>query len=139
MENNKNYLLFERRGCEFWHDDTARKESDIGNYRITTPGEIVPGKDGRMYCLEFGCYDRYDIRRTNKRTGKPLKHPVRELTMTTAMSINTQYRNEHGSWRNLILEGEFYFTPRKYTEQNILDYVNSIAAVHYDGIRYVEA
>ena len=70
-----NYLMFERRGCEFFGNDYS--DSDIGNYRLTTPGEIVPGKDGRMYCFEFGVYDRYDYRKTNKRTGATLKkaHP----------------------------------------------------------------
>lgn len=137
-------LMFERRGCEFFEGDKARVESDIGNYRITTPGEIVPGKDGKMYCLEFENYDRYDTRTTAKKTGKKLKHPVRELTMTNAARIDTQYTDysetQYGlSYCNLDMERDFYATPRKYTEKNILDYVNSISSEHYDAIIYVES
>lgn len=133
----ENVLKFERRGCEFWKDAPERKESDIGNYRITTPGEIIPGKDGRMYCLEFGSYDRRDIRRTNKRNGRPLLHPVSELVMTCATHIDSQFSDDRGSWCNLEMETEFYKTPRKYTEKNILDYVNSISTQKYDKIAYV--
>ena len=35
------------------------------------------------------------------------------------------------------METEFYKTSRKYTEKNILDYINSVSSVHYDAIRYV--
>lgn len=133
----ENVLKFERRGCEFWKDAPERKESDIGNYRITTPGEIIPGKDGRMYCLEFGSYDRRAMRRTDKRNGRPLKNPVSEITMTCATRIDSQFSDDRGSWRNLEMETEFYKTPRKYTEKNILDYVNSISTQKYDKIAYV--
>lgn len=129
-------LYLERRGCEFFGGDY--KESDIGNYRVTTPGEIIPGKDGKMYCVEFGVYDRYDYRKTHKITGKPLKHSKRELTMTCAMSLDTQYTDVNGmSWCNLELETEFYKNPRKYTAENILEFVNSISTEHYDSIVYV--
>lgn len=131
-----NYLMFERRGCEFFKGETS--DSDIKNYRLTTPGQIVPGKDGNMYCFEFGQYDRYHHRTTNKRTGAKLKKPVDELVMKNAMHIDSQFSNERGSWRNLQLETEFYKTPRKYTAQNILDYVNSVSSVHYDAILYVD-
>ena len=135
------YLDFEKRGCDFFPGDPDNQESDIGNYRITTPGAIVPLKDGRNMLLEFTCYDRHRYRTTNKRTGDLLKHPVKELVMTCAAGISTSYEGTHhnitGWWRDSNMEREFYATPRKYTEANILDYVNSIAAVHYDAIRYV--
>ena len=62
------------------------------------------------------------------------------------MHIDTEYSKPEktsggyewrSSWRDLNMEMEFYKTPRKYTEKNILDYVNSVSAVHYDEIRYV--
>lgn len=135
----KNYLLFERRGGEFGKDDKARQESDIGNHRITTPGEIVPCKNGKTYLFEFGKYDRYDYKTVSKRNGKQLKKPVRELKMSTALHVNTQYTDEEGlSWRDLKMEKEFHKTPMKYTEENILKFINSIAAVKYDAIKYVE-
>lgn len=140
MTNDKNYLLFERRGCEFWKDDKARQESDIGNYRITTPGEIVPCKNGRVYCFEFGSYNRYDYRTVSKKDGSQLKNPVKELTMTTAMHISTQFTDEKGlSWGDLKMESEFRSTPVKYTEANILKWVNSVATVKYDAIKYVHS
>ena len=141
----ENVLMFERRGCEFWKDAPERAESDVGNYRITTPGEIIPGKDGRMYLFEFGCYDRQELRRVSK-TGKPLKHPKTETVMTCAMHLDTEFSKLEktsggfefqSSWRNLEMESDFYKTPRKYTEKNILDYVNSVSAIHYDAIRYI--
>ena len=138
----ENVLMFERRGCEFWKDAPERAESDIGNYRITTPGEIVPGKDGRMYLFEFGCYDRQELRRVSK-TGKPLKHPKTETVMTCAMHLDTEYtvkNNDYpfgASFRNLDMETDFYKTPRKYTLQNVLDYVNSVSTRHYEKIAFV--
>ena len=142
--NGKNYLMFERRGCEFWKDDKANEESDIGNYRITTPGEIVPCKNGRNYCFEFVCYDRYNWRKTNKRTGEPLKKPVKELVMTTATHIDTQFTDYSSgekyapSYRDLNMEREFYKKPMKYTKANILAYINSVSAEHYDDIMFVD-
>lgn len=143
MYNGKNYLMFERRGCEFWKDDKANEESDIGNYRITTPGEIVPCKNGRNYCFEFGCYDRYNWRKTNKRNGKPLQKAVKELVMTTATHIDTQFTDysetKYGlSYSDCAMEREFYEVPMKYTKANILAYINSVSAEHYDEIMFVD-
>lgn len=138
-------LQFERRGCEFFAGDPDNDESDIGNYRITTPGEIVPLKDGRMMLFEFGCYDRQIWRYHSKRTGEKLKKPVLDSVFTCAMHIDTEYSKPEktgdyewrSSWRDLNMETEFYKTPRKYTEKNILDYVNSVSAVKYGRIEYV--
>lgn len=137
-----NYLDFEKRGCNFFPGDKDADESDIGNYRITTPGEIVPLKDGRKMLFEFSCYDRTIWRYHNKRTGAKLKKPVVDSVFTCAMHIDTEYsKQEKGgwfsSWRDLNMETEFYKTPRKYTEKNILDYINSVSSAHYDAIRYV--
>ena len=135
----KKYLVFDRRGCEFFKGEAAAAESDIGNYRITTPGEIFP-INGRMYCLEFTLiHNVYKTRRTNKRTGAPLKKPVSEVVYTNAAGIDTQYTDNNGdSWRDLNLENAFRANPRKYTEQNILDWVNSVSTEHYDGIVYTD-
>lgn len=141
-----NYLDFEKRGCNFFPGDKDNEESDIGNYRICTPGEIVPLKDGRMMLFEFSCYDRVFWRYHNKRNGNKLKRPVIDSVFTCAMHIDTEYSKPEktsggyewrSSWRDLSMETEFYKTLRKYTEKNILDYVNSVSAIHYDAIRYV--
>lgn len=137
-----NYLDFEKRGCDFFPGDKDKEESDIGNYRICTPGAIVPLKDGRKMLFEFGCYDRKIWRFHSKRNGKKLKKPVVDSVFTCAMCIDTEFskREENGflsSWRDAKMESEFYKEPRKYTEKNILAYVNSVSSVHYDAIRYV--
>lgn len=133
-------LLLERRGCEFWkQDEQIKKESDIGNYRLVTPGETITLKDGRKMLFEFGNCDRYVYRKTHKVTGKPLKHVKRELAMTTALTVGTQFENSAGCWRDSVMEREFYaLPPVKYTEKNILNYINSVSADHYDKITYVE-
>lgn len=140
--NGKNYLFFERRGCEFFKhlnpgDVGSESRSDIGNYRITTPGEIVPLKNGKNYLFEFSHYDRFIYRKTNKRTGAPLKNPVRELYLKNAASISTEYTNAAGSFADLALEKDFYSRDIPYTEGAILNYINDIAAEHYDAIKYV--
>lgn len=136
------YLEFEKRGCNFFPGDLDAKESDIGNYRITTPGEIVPLKDGRMMLFEFSCYDRQIWRYHNKRNGNKLKKPVLDSVFTCAIHIDTEFSKpeENGwrsSWRDLNMEREFYKSPRKYTEKNILEYVNSVSTIHYDAIKYI--
>lgn len=133
-----NTLYLEKRGCDFFPGDPDNEESDIGNYRVQTPGYDIPGKNGTTYFLEFHCYDRYQYRMFRKDGKGKLKHPVRELVMTCACSLDTAFQQEDGTtWRDSILEREFYETPRKYTEANILDFVNSISTNHYDKIEYV--
>ena len=136
------YLEFEKRGCNFFPGDKDNEESDIGNYRICTPGEIVPLKDGRMMLFEFGCYDRQIWRYHSKRNGNKLKKPVIDSVFTCAIHMGTEYSKEEkdgwrSSWRDCAMERAFYEKPRKYTEKNILDYINSVSSVHYDAIRYV--
>ena len=133
-------LFLERRGCEFFkQDEQLVKESDIGNYRIVTPGETIRLKDGRSMLFEFGRNDRYAYRKTHKITGKPLKHVKRDLVMTNALTVGTQFENASGCWRDSVMEREFYnLPPVKYTEENILNYVNSVSSEHYDKITYVE-
>lgn len=137
-----NYLYFEKRGCNFFSGDKDAQESDIGNYRIVTPGKIVPLKDGRKMLFEFSCYDRQFWRYHNKRTGEKLKKPVLDYVFTCAASIDTEFSKEEkngflSSWRDCSMEEEFRKVPRKYTEKNILDYINSVSAIHYDAIQYV--
>ena len=134
--NGINYLLLERRGCEF---EPSEAKSDIGNYRITTPCECIPGKDGKTYFLEFGINDRYNYRTTTKNGNRKLKKPVKELIMTNAATLNTMYTDKDGlSWRNSALEKDFYSQPMKYTENNILNYVNSISSEKYEAVKYIE-
>ena len=132
---SKNYLYFEKRGCNFFGNDYP--ESDIKNYRITTPGYTVLLKDGRRFCFEFTVRDKYRYRKENKRTGEKLKKPVHELVTTCAAFMSNSFENERGTWCDCAMQRDFNDSNVKYTESVILEYINSVSAVHYDGIRYI--
>jgi hypothetical protein len=116
-------------------------KSDVGNYRVCTMGETIPGKDGRNYFLEFSLWqNRSQLRYTNKRNGAPLKHPVQEIINPVGLHIDTQYTDEGGqSWRNLCLEQRIHKRNPSYTTAEILAIVNEISAEHYDGIKWVHS
>ena len=63
----ENVLFLEKRGCDFWNDETAG--SDVKNYRVCTHGEIIPGKDGNIYFLEFHLW------RNRQQVDIPIKRP----------------------------------------------------------------
>lgn len=132
--NGKNYLLLERRGCEYFENETP---DTINNYRVCT-AERVPGKDGKEYFIEFTKWDKWRYRTTNKRTGAPLKKAVTEIIQRHALHIDTEYENGNGSWRNSRLEQALNNRGYDYSENDILAAVNSISAAKYDGIKYVE-
>lgn len=137
--NRKNYLLLEKRGCNFNGGVPVTTKSDVGNYRVCTMGETIPGKDGRTYFLEFSLWqNRSQPRYTNKRTGAPLKHPVQEIINSIGLHIDTQYTDASGqSWRNLDLEQRIHKRNPSYTTAEILAIANEISAEHYDGIKWV--
>lgn len=137
--NGKNYLLLEKRGCNFWKDDEIRKMSDCGNYRIGCYYDRVPGKDGNNYIFEFGGYDKKTLRKTNKRTGAPLKHPVIELVRKNALHIKSEFENDRGSWGNCKLEEDASKADYNYTLSDIIRFVNSVSTVKYDGIKFIHA
>ena len=137
--NGKNYLLLEKRGCNFWDDDEISKLSDCGNYRIGCYYDLVPGVDGNKYCFEFGGYDKKAYKKTNKRTGEPLNKPVIELVRKNALHIDSEFENECGSWRNCKLEEEAQKAGYNYTLADILKFVNSVSTVKYDGIKFIHA
>lgn len=122
--NGKNYLLLERRGCEYLKDETP---DTINNYRVCT-AEKIQGNDGIMYFVEFTKWDKWQYGTTNKRT----------IVQRHALHIDTEYEDENGSWRNSRLEQALNNRGYDYSEGDILAAVNSISAVKYDGIKYVE-
>lgn len=133
----ENVLFLEKRGCDFWKDETA--DSDIKNYRVCTHGEIIPGKDGNVYCLEFHLWrDRKKVRYTHKITGKPLLHPAFDLINPQGVAIDTQYTNNNGSWRNCKLEEELNAKNYSYTKADILAIVNSISTSKFDRIIFAD-
>ena len=131
-------LFLEKRGCDFWSDAEIRNISDVGNYRVGSYDYSIKGKDGNIYILEFGNYDRYTYRKTNKRTGKPLKKEIKEIVMQYALHIDTQFEDEGGCWRNGKLEREIHEKPMLYTLENILKVVNEISVDIYTDIDFVD-
>ena len=134
-------LYLEKRGCNFsdFSDGVHMKTvSDVGNYRVCTPDECVIGKDGNKYFLEFSNWDKYHYRTENKRTGKPLKNPVRELIMANAVHTDTQYTANDGfCYRNSKLEKQINSIDRLYTLENILQIVNEISKDNYIKIEFI--
>ena len=133
--NGKNYLLLERMGCEMMNDVPG---CDVGNYRVRTQGENIPGKDGRTYFLEFRHWAKWQRRRISKRGGKTLKHPVDEIVNENALAIDTQFTTKTGSWRALALEQQIYERDFSYTMRDILNVTNEISTEHFDAIKWVE-
>lgn len=132
-----NILKLEKRGCDFFPNADATKRSDIGNYRVCTGGYTVRAVNGNDYFLEFTMGTKWRTRTENKRTGKPLKHPVRELVAEGIAFLNACYEDADG-WclGDSSLYRAAYDEPRPYTVAGILDIVNSFAAVPYDGIEF---
>ena len=133
----KKTLYLDKRGCPFWDDDKINEVSNVGNYRVTTGDYTIKGKDGNTYFLEFSNWDRYTYRTTNKRTGKPLKHAVKEALLLNALHVNTQFKNDAGTWGNLKLESKLHEKPMLYTLENILKIVNEISVDTYDKIEFL--
>ena len=136
MKNN--VLFLECRGCYFWNDDEIRNYSDIGNYRVCTT-EDIPGKNGRNYFFEFTNYDRREVRKNHKITGKPLKHPKTEITVKHALHVWSQFDDERGSWGDIKMENEIHNKKLTYTKANILNVVNEISTKQYNNIVMVSA
>lgn len=131
-------LKLEKRGMDFVTGDERVTGSDVGNYRVTTNGYDIPGRNGRTYHLEVMRGDKYRTRYTNKRTGKPLAKPVREMVASCVSFVNACYRDADGCcWGDCSLWQDAFDKPRPYTVAGILDLVNSFAAVHYDSVEFV--
>ena len=135
-------LVLEKRGCNFHHAEGWCKghredKSDVGNYRVGSYDYSITGKDGIHYIVEFGFAN--GIRFTHKITGKPLKHPKKDPEYADFLHISTQYENEDGCWRNLVIEQEVYDKHFEYSIAGILAAVNYICGEdRYTEIEFVE-
>lgn len=123
------YLL--KMGCD---DDNIT--TDIKNHRVRVVENIDICYKGKIYNMFFefcqGAHRRY--RKTNKRTGAPLKREVEEIIVKDGLYIDTCFEKlervaEDGtplytSWRHLALEQEFYNEHHAYTQEDILEVVN---------------
>ena len=130
-------LYLKKMGIDFWKDENVK--SDLNNYRVRTLGETIPGKDGKVYFLEFSLWrDRKQVRYTHKITGKPLKHAAFDIINHCGMAIDTEYTNDRGSWRNCTLEQKLNEKNYSYTQAGILAAVNEISTNTYTKIVFVE-
>lgn len=134
----ENILILEKRGCDFHFSDTDTKGSDVGNYRVTTFGDTVKGKDGKNYFVEFCHHKKYKYRTTNKRTGEPLKKAVKELVKVNALWVDTQYNDDRGSWRNIRIEQDINKLNLDYTKAGILQAVNQISRNCYNAVEILD-
>lgn len=130
-------LYLEKRGCNFFNGDTSITKSDVGNYRVGSYDYSIEGKDGRNYIIEFCHGTRYIYRHTNKKTGAPLKHAIKELLNPNAIYINTQFEDEEGTWRNIKLEEKLFEKNYNYTLSDILAIVNEISKDQYTKIEFI--
>ena len=138
-------LYLDKRGCNFSDRDNLSELSDIGNYRVTTNGYNVTGKDGNIYFIEFCRWERYQTRTTNKRTGEPLKHPVRELVNYNALYINFSFEKDEtrngrtlrACYANINLAAKIHAKNYSYTKKDILKAVNSISKDTYTDIQFI--
>lgn len=134
----ENILFLEKMGCDFCKDEKA--DSDIKNYRVCTHGEVIPGKDGKLYFLEFHLWrNRQQIRYTHKKTGKPLKHPAFDIINPQGVAIDTEYTDEKGSWRNCTLEEKLSAKNYSYTQADILTIVNDISTRTYNRVIFADS
>ena len=131
-------LYLEKRGMNFHSFDPICKDSDVGNYRVCTPGYDIQGKDGKKYFMEVCRCNKARYRTENMRTGKPLKHPKYEVIAVNAAAVDLCYIDDAGNcWKDADVCRRLFETPRKYTLANILDIVNEISADHYDAIEFI--
>lgn len=131
-------LYLEKRGCDFYGAKETEL-SNVGNYRVTTTDYTVKGKDGNTYFLEFTQRPPIRYRRTNLRTGKPLKHAKAEFVYDNSMIVSPQFIDAEGScWGNCRLQGQLASRGFEYTLAGILAAVNYLSADHYDSIEFVE-
>ena len=129
----ENVLYLKKMGLDFWPDEPAK--SDVNNYRVRTLGETIPGKDGRMYFLEFSLWrDRKQVRYTHKITGKPLKHAAFDIINASGLHIDTEFTDNRGSWGNIKLEKAIHDKNYSYTQADILAAVNEISTNTYTKI-----
>lgn len=131
-------LFLEKRGCDFFSlDRGVRQSSDVGNYRVGSYDYSIYGKNGRDYCMEFSRGDKYRIRTLNKRTGEKLKHPVTELCQKNALCVSISYKNNEGTWEDIVLKEEISKRNYTYTLKDILRCVNEISVDEYTEIQFV--
>ena len=133
-------LTLEKRGCNFRPGTALYDFSDVKNHRVATT-EKLKSFDGREYFIEFSECTHYITRTTNKRTGAPLKHPVREVVQEFGLAVDTQYdipaNGYIQSFRNLSIERALWKKHLPFTCASILYAVEVITGEKYDNIQFI--
>lgn len=126
--------------------------TDIKNHRIRTIEniDIIFERTPYNMFFEFCFWERYRYRTENKRTGAPLKKPVREIVNPVGLTIDTQFeRDEYdeirgykykSSWRLSSLERKIYDSKMNYcyTRADILKIINRFSIDHFDELVLIE-
>jgi len=107
----------------------------------------VISRNSERLILDFSGFDAYEYRTENKRTGKPLAHPVRELKQANKMWIDGSryYMADWESDKNIHIyedcsgfHGRMYLKENYYyTDDEMLKAVEDITGVKYDRLEEV--
>lgn len=130
----KRILKMRKMGCDFYANEYPK--SDIRNHRVRVV-EDIELKDGRMMFFEFRVWEKYIWRYHNKKTGTPLKKPIKELFNNCALAIDTRYENEKGCWRDSTIEKAVYSLGFDYKKSSILTIINMFSKIKYDYIEFI--
>ena len=110
--------------------------TDIKNHRVRVVEniDIVYNDEKYNMFFEFTQCTHYNYRTTNKRTGAPLKKPIRELIIKDGLHMDTEFEKMDGTsaagtpfmmtYRKGDLEQEIRNEHHAYTKQDILEIVN---------------
>jgi hypothetical protein len=124
-------------------------KTDVKNYRVRVLENIDINYNGTLYNMffEFHHSTHYNYRKTNKRTGEPLKKMVQELIIKDGLHIETEFKKPETdsrgftwemSYRNSALERDVWDKHLAYTKANILSVVNAYSIEKYDKVVLVE-
>ena len=136
-------LYLEERGC------AARFPYDLNNHRYTTVERVpvVMDRQLRQMYFEFSQYEAHRTRTENKRTGQPLKHPVRELVNPFALAVHTEYEITEYMYDGTPytacygchkIERKSFEEAADFCKKNILHVVNEYAIDFYSKIVIIE-
>lgn len=129
--------------------DDKNIHTDVQNHRVRVIKNIDIVYQGEAYNMFFeftqGAHRNY--RTTNKRTGAPLKKPVKEIIIKDGLYLDTQFERPEtfsdgtpyfSSWRHSKMEREFFEEHHSYTRADILDIINRYSIEKYNKVVLIE-
>lgn len=115
--NGKNYLLCEKRGCEFFKGDTIRERSDMENYRVFIDIDCADGT------RVFGDLLRRSVYNHTK------KNPRLVYDCGLASDLQSDIYRYHPS-----ANADEY----EYTKRDVLAFVNKFSGNDFEEIKFVQ-